>query len=117
MKKAFRWIFYILLSIGLVVTIGVIVANSLIKSKLERFIAEELPKNMEGSYKDLSIHLLNGSLLLTNPSLTVRNKEDSIKHTFINVKELRISGISYWGYLIRYPFYWRLRWNYPGKEW
>ena len=101
MKKAFRWIFYILLSIGLVVTIGVIVANSLIKSKLERFIAEELPKNMEGSYKDLSIHLLNGSLLLTNPSLTVRNKEDSIKHTFINVKELRISGISYWRYLIK----------------
>ena len=101
MRKAFKWIFYILLSIGLVVTIGIIVANSVIKSKLEKFIDEELPENMEGTYTDLSVHLLNGSVLLTNPSLKVRNIEDRINHTFINVKELRISGVSYWRYLVK----------------
>lgn len=100
MKKPFRTLSYILLSIGAVVITAIIAADFILQNKLESFIEKELPENMDGTYSALSLNILAGSVLLENPSLTIRNKEDSINHTFINAKKLRVSGVSYWGYLI-----------------
>ncbi len=99
MDKRFRKIVFIILAIGAVFIIGAISINSILKSKLEKFIQERLPENMARSYDDITVGSFGGSLVVTNASLIIKNSEDSVKHTFINVEKLKISDINYWDYL------------------
>lgn len=99
MNKRFRKIVFILLALGAVFIIGAISINSILKNKLENFIQERLPENMVRSYDDITVESFGGSLIVTNASLIIKNKEDSVKHTFINVEKLKISDISYWDYM------------------
>jgi hypothetical protein len=99
MGKRFRKLVFIILAIGAVFIIGAISINSILKNKLEKFIQERLPENMARSYDDITVGSFGGSLVVTNASLIIKNSEDSVKHTFINVEKLKISDISYWDYL------------------
>lgn len=101
MKNSFKWILYILLSLGGLFVIGTIVINYLITDKIEHFIKEDLPKNISGSYNDLSVGIFNGTILLKDPKITVGTHTDSLNHTFINGKKLKISGLSYWRYFFQ----------------
>src|SRR5690606_37607942 len=101
MKKSFKWILYILLSIGVLLVVATFTINYLVKDQIENYIREDLPQNIAGSYNELSVGILNGSILLTDPIITIQNEEDSLKHTFIHGKELRISGLSYWRYFFK----------------
>lgn len=100
MKKNLRTLSYILLSIGAVILIAITAANYILENKLKNFVETGLPMNMEGSYQSLSLNILAGTVKVKNPSLTIKNKEDSINHTFLKANGLKISGISYWGYLM-----------------
>lgn len=100
MNKILRKIAYMLLTFGALFIIATISINSILKNKLEKFIQERLPENLVRSYDDITIESFGGSLLVTNASLTIKNKEDGINHTFINVEKLKISDISYWDYLL-----------------
>ncbi|MCB0456059.1 MAG: hypothetical protein KDC62_11790, partial [Aequorivita sp.] len=100
MNKILRKIAYMLLTFGALFIIAAISINSILKNKLEKFIQERLPENLVRSYDDITIESFGGSLLVTNASLTIKNKEDGINHTFINVEKLKISDISYWDYLL-----------------
>ncbi|MBK5212039.1 MAG: hypothetical protein JJE55_00080 [Flavobacteriaceae bacterium] len=99
MDKRFKKSVFTLLALGVVFIIGTITINSLIKEKLEKFIQERLPENMVRSYDNINVELFGGSLVVTNASLIIKNKEDGVKHTFINVEKLKISNVSYWDYL------------------
>ncbi len=99
MNKKFRLIFYILLSLGAIAIIATVSINIFLKNKLESFIQERLPENMVRAYDDISVQTFSGSIILSNASLIIKNKEDEIEHTFINVEKLKISNISYWDYL------------------
>ncbi|MEH6765922.1 MAG: hypothetical protein V7655_15570 [Aequorivita antarctica] len=88
-----------LLALGVVFIIGSVSINNILKSKLEKFIQERLPENMARAYDDITVEFFGGSLVVTNASLIIKNKEDGVKHTFINVEKLKISDISYWDYL------------------
>lgn len=101
MSKHFRKIVYSLLTIGALFIITTISINGILKSKLEKFIQERLPENMARSYDDITIESFGGSLVVTNASLIIKNKEDGINHTYINAEKLKISNISYWGYLFK----------------
>lgn len=101
MKKNLRTLSYVLLSIGAVILIAIAAANYILESKVENFVETGLPMNMEGSYQSLSLNILAGTVRVKNPSLTIKNKEDSINHTFIKANGLKISGISYWNYLTK----------------
>lgn len=99
MNKHLRTIIYSILAIVAVFIIATISVNILLKNKLESFIQERLPENMVRSYDDITVESLGGSLSITNASLIIKNKKDSVEHTFINVEKLKISDISYWDYL------------------
>lgn len=101
MNKHFRKIIYIVLAIGALFIIATISVNIFLKNKLETFINERLPENMVRSYDDISVESFGGSISITNASLIIKNNEDGIKHTFINVEKLKISDISYWDYLFK----------------
>ncbi len=99
MNKRFKTIVFVLLALGAVIIIGSVSINGILKSKLENFIQERLPENMVRAYDDITVDSFDGSLVVTNASLIIQNKEDGVKHTFINVEKLKISDISYWDYL------------------
>lgn len=99
MSRSFKKIIFILLAIGLVFVASSFYINNLLKNKLENFIQERLPENMVRAYEDITIESLSGSLSLSNASLIINNNEDGVQHTFINVKWLKITDISYWDYL------------------
>ncbi|MGO3181298.1 MAG: hypothetical protein ACTIJ9_00555 [Aequorivita sp.] len=101
MNKLLKKIIYVVLAIGAVFIIATVSVNILLKNKLETFIKERLPENMVRSYDDISVESFGGSLTITNPSLIIKNKEDNVEHTFINVEKLKISDISYWDYLFK----------------
>lgn len=100
MKKSFKLALYISLSIGILIVITSVIANYLLESKIKKLITEDLPENMKVSYKEIAVHSLRGSASLTNPKLTIKNKEDGINYAFLEIKNLNISGISYWDYVI-----------------
>lgn len=100
MKKPLRTLSYALLSAGFVAIIIIFTTNLIIENKLKNYVKTALPENLDALYESLSVNVLNGSVSLGSPSLTIRNQKDSIKHTFINAEKLKISGISYWSYLI-----------------
>lgn len=101
MKKNLKRTIYISLTIVAVFIIAIISVNIILKNKLEAFIQDRLPENMIRSYDDITVESFGGSLSITNASLIIKNKEDSIEHTFINVEKLKISHISYWDYLFK----------------
>lgn len=99
MNKRFKKIVFAVLAIGAVFIIGSVSVNRILKSKLETFIQERLPENMVRAYDDIIVESFGGSLIVTNASLIIKNTEDGVEHTFINVEKLKISDISYWDYL------------------
>src|SRR5690606_27257396 len=99
MNKKLRKIFYIILSVGALAIIAFVSINIFLKHKLETFIQERLPENMVRSYDDISVQTFSGSIILTNASLIIKNREDGVEHTFVNVEKLKISDIDYWDYL------------------
>ncbi len=101
MNKPIKILIYTLLSLGIVAIIIVIAGNIVLKNKIEDFIKEDLPENMSSSYDEVSVNTLDGTILLTNPMLIIKNKEDSVEHTFVNADKLVVSGISYWDYIFK----------------
>lgn len=99
MNKSFKIIVITILAFGVILIVGSIFVNNLLKNKLETFIQERLPENMIRAYEDITVDTFDGSLSISNASLIIKNNEDSVEHTFINVQKLKISDVSYWDYL------------------
>lgn len=90
-----------ILSVGTLIAVATISINLYLKNKVQSFITDRLPENMIQSYDDITVESFGGSLAITNASLIITNKEDSLKHTYINVDKLKISHISYWDYIFK----------------
>ncbi len=83
------------------ILITTIAANFILKNKLENFINKDLSENMISSYATLSVHTLDGTVMFTKPLMVIQNKDDKVKHTFVNAEKLIISGFSYWDYFFK----------------
>lgn len=101
MNKTLRTIIYIIIILCAVILIATIAANIILENKLENLITNELPENITPSYKELSLHTLDGTVTVTNPRMTIQNEEDSVEHTFVKAEKLIVSGFSYWDYFIK----------------
>ncbi len=101
MNKTFRIIIITLITLGIIILGATIAANIILKIKLENLINNDVSSNIITSYEEISVHSLNGSILIIKPSINISNKEDSVKHTFIEAESLKISGISYWDYIFK----------------
>lgn len=101
MKKPFKIILIILFSLGLLILFIGIAANSILKSKLENYIAEDLPQTINCSYSNISVNVFNGAASLENPSITFQNADDHKKYSSIHLEEIEFSGVSIWRYLFK----------------
>lgn len=101
MKRSVKIFLYSLIALGITILILSLAANSIIKNKVENLIKDELPAHMISSYDEISIRTLEGSVYIKSPSLTLKNKTDSVTHTFLKAGNLRIEGVGYWDYLFK----------------
>lgn len=85
---------------GAIFLAGTVILNSIVKNKLENFIKQRLPDNMDRAYDAITVETFGGSLAVSNASLIIKNPGNGVAHTFINVEKLKISNVSYWDYLI-----------------
>ncbi|MBT0606744.1 AsmA family protein [Aequorivita echinoideorum] len=100
MNKSLRILFIVIASVGVLFLIGTVTINYIIKNKIQNFIDTRLPPNILQSYKNLTVQTFDGSIILNDASVILKNKSDGVKHTFIQVEKLKISNVHYWDYLM-----------------
>ncbi len=91
-----------LISLGALVLIGIIgiiVMQNVMTNKIENFLSNGLPENLELKYDQFDFSFIGGNFSIENPKLTSYGKNtDSIIMTVLT-KEVVIDGISYWDYM------------------
>jgi len=86
---------------GLLILLAGIAANSILKSKLENYIAEDLPQTISCSYTNISVNVFNGVATLENPLITFQNADNQKKYSSIQLEGIQFSGVSLWQYLFK----------------
>ncbi|MAZ72293.1 MAG: hypothetical protein CMC70_04015 [Flavobacteriaceae bacterium] len=99
MSKTLRNTLYILGGIVVLFFIVLITSNIIVKNKIEKATKEELPNHISVAYKDLSLHLLTGTLTYKDVSITLKNKANDSTHTYISTEKATVKNVSYWDYL------------------
>ncbi len=101
MSKTLKTILYILGGILLVLTLGFFILKAVLTNKIETFVHQELPKNMEADYKTLDLNLWSGGAYLTSPTIVIKNQGTGQVHTNISADTLQLTQLDYWGYLFK----------------
>ena len=99
MKKRQR---IILIVLGIIIFIAIILgfsANTIVKSKLKNYIANDLPENIEITYKDLNVHTLSGDLSADNLYVLIKDKETGIAISKFDLDNFQIENVSLMSYL------------------
>lgn len=99
MTKKLRYALIVLASLVLVFFIGLISANLLLKNKIENFVANQLPPNVQVDYKKIDLNLLGGTITCFNVQVALQNKSNKTTHTTVVSDKLIIEDVSYWDYL------------------
>lgn len=100
MKRLQKIIIISFVSILFLAIIGVVIAQKLATSKIEKFLTESLPDNIQVDYETLDVSILSGSVSLGKPKLTMYAKTtDSIILTN-DMESIHVENIGYWDYLV-----------------
>lgn len=94
-KRRQRVLYSLIGFLALVLLIVLIAGNKIAKNKLEQSIQNNLPENISISYNDISVNILTGSLSVNQPSIVLKNKKDSKKHTFFEAEKITTNDFSY----------------------
>jgi hypothetical protein len=100
MAKTLRWI---LISIGAIIILLLLCTmyiNYTVKGKVENFLATKLPAHISQSYDRMELDVLRGTITIFEPSVIIRNKKDTLQHTFVTLDKIIIEEVSYWDYIV-----------------
>lgn len=79
---------------------AIIITNILVKNKVENFLLTRLPSHINQKHKSISLNTLGGTITVSDLSVLISNKNDSLVHTKIAVDKLIVENVSYWDYLV-----------------
>lgn len=86
--------------LALLVVVAVVVANNIIKTKIEHALQNDLPKTIRVEYDDLSVSFINGSIYFDQPFLQVHNLNDTLVAS-VKLDGVGLSGISFWDIIFK----------------
>lgn len=86
------------LSVIIVLIIGAVVANIIIKNKLKDGL-NNISETIKIKYQDIHVNTLTGSVGLTHPKIFVYGKTTNKINVEIELNELSIGNVSYWDYI------------------
>ncbi len=95
MSKRKRILLIITSVIVLVLIIVSLYANTFLEKKVKEILQTKIPDYIENSYKDLKIHSFRGSISITEPSITIKDKETGVITSKIKLEKLEVNNISY----------------------
>ncbi|WP_055446434.1 hypothetical protein [Lacinutrix mariniflava] len=78
--------------------VGLIIAKSVVKNKIENNLAS-LPEHVSLMYENVDINLLSGDVKLQKPLITIKGQTTKEINTQVDMQSLAIKGFSYWDYL------------------
>lgn len=105
MTKLFKGILYTAIALGLLVLIATIIANIVLKHKIENILAHKLPSHIHAAYDDLSVHALDGNIALSNIVITLKKESDSLPYGELRARGFAVEDISQWDFLINDRMY------------
>ncbi len=100
MRKSFKIILFSILGILLLLLAAIIIVNTLLKNKFENFLLTRLPSHITQEHKNISLNTLDGTITVSDFSVLISNKENSLVHTKVTVDKLIVENVSYWDYLV-----------------
>lgn len=100
MGKRQKIVIISLVSLVVLVVIGIVIAQNIATTKIEKFLSESLPEQIKLDYTELDVSVLSGSLQLTNPKLTIYGKTTDSIILVNDMSSIQISNIGYWDYLV-----------------
>jgi hypothetical protein len=99
MSKTLRYSIFTILSLFIVITVGVFLIHNSIKNKVENFLTNRIPANIENSYSTMDLDMQEGTLTFNKLSVSLKNRETDSIHTQVTADKLIIEDVSYWDYL------------------
>jgi hypothetical protein len=100
MRKRLKYGLISLAVIASLVTIGLVVLQKKLTSKVENFLSNSLPEHIHVDYQELNLSVLKGSLTIANPKLTVKGQTVDSLTLSNNMASIQILDIGYWDYLV-----------------
>jgi len=94
--KTKKTVLIIILSLIMLI-IGYFIAKNIILSKVENYVSN-LPEHIQLQYKSIDLDLLGGDFKIEAPLLTVKGKTTEKINTQIELKTVKVEGVSYWNY-------------------
>lgn len=85
-------------SVIVLLIIGVLVVNSIIKSKLKEGL-NNFSETIKIQYQDIHVSTLTGSVRLVQPIISVYGNTTKTTNAQIELEELSINNLSYWDYV------------------
>lgn len=91
-------------SIGFVilVVVMILVAQTILKNKIQKALSENLPPSIELNYSDFDLNLFSGYFQMNSLELKQFDDTTQVPNAHLLLDKLRIGGLSYWNYLVNH---------------
>lgn len=105
MSKRFKKIGIIVASVLVLGIVLFVIADNIVKNKVENLLQSELPANLQLTYSELKISTINGRIMLVKPQIIQKGEITDNKNFTANLESLLIDDVSYWDVLFNEKIY------------
>src|SRR5690606_29034728 len=105
MSKPFKKIGIIVASVLVLGIVLFVIADNIVKNKVENLLQNELPANLQLTYSELKISTINGRITLVKPQIIQKGEITNKKNFSANLETLLIDDVSYWDVIFNDKIY------------
>jgi hypothetical protein len=105
MSKRFKKINVIAITVLVLGIVLFIIADFVVKSKIENILQNELPANLQLTYSELKISTINGRITIVKPQIIQKGELTNKKNFTANLETLLIDDVSYWDVIFNDKIY------------
>jgi hypothetical protein len=99
MSKPLKIVLIIVVSLLLLGIAGVVVADTIVKSKIEKLLQNSLPENLEFRYGDIDVNTWKGRVVVASPRIKTMGSTTKQVNAKLEMDSLMIDGFGYWDYI------------------
>ncbi|EDM44966.1 hypothetical protein SCB49_02559 [unidentified eubacterium SCB49] len=100
MTKYAKLIFITLGIFLIAFAVTVFYVNTTVKSKINHFLENRLPPHITSTQGKIDVNTFDGTVTLSDVLVKIKNKNDTLTHTFVTLKKLVVEDVGYWDYII-----------------
>lgn len=89
----------VIVLIGSFLILGFFLAQWWAKNYIKDFLSDKTSSLFTVKYTDLDFNLLRGTIVLSHPSVAIKDSVTSKNHTYLKLEKLQLKGIGYWDLL------------------